>query len=83
MIADFAWLSCDVERSVRHAESETEPAMTKQEANQQRSLDDGSTHEVLKNFPTREQAFALLVPRAHGATWTEHPHYWVLEYQLG
>ena len=53
---------------------------------QQRTLDDGSTHEVLKNFPTREQAQALLGPRAKGVRWndTGHPlvHYWVLEYEL-
>jgi SAM-dependent methyltransferase len=49
---------------------------------QQRPLDDGSTHEVLKNFPTRDEAFAMLGPRARHATWTEHAHYWVLAYQL-
>ena len=49
---------------------------------QQRPLDDGSVHEVLKNFPTREQALAPLGPRAFAAQWTEHPHYWLLQYQL-
>ncbi len=49
---------------------------------QQRTLDDGSVHEVLKNFPTREQALALLGPRAHDARWTEHTHYWLLSYAL-
>ena len=53
---------------------------------QRRTLDDGSVHEVLKNFPTFEQACALLGPRARHARWNEigQPlvHYWVLEYEL-
>jgi len=49
---------------------------------QQRPLDDGSTHEVLKNFPTPEQAIAALGPRARDAQWTAHTHYWVLRYTL-
>ena len=49
---------------------------------QQRTLDDGSSHEVLKNFPTREHAFAMLGPRARDPSWTAHTHYWVLSYEL-
>jgi SAM-dependent methyltransferase len=49
---------------------------------QQRTLDDGSTHEVLKNFPTREQALALLGPRAHDVRWIDYTHYWLLSYAL-
>jgi demethylmenaquinone methyltransferase/2-methoxy-6-polyprenyl-1,4-benzoquinol methylase len=49
---------------------------------QQRTLDDGSTHEVLKNFPTFDQAVAALGPRARGPQWTERTHYWVLSYEL-
>ena len=49
---------------------------------QTRTLDDGSVHEVLKNFPTREQAFAPLGPRAQDPQWTEYGHYWVLSYRL-
>ena len=49
---------------------------------QQRRLDDGSTHEVLKNFPTREDSFSVLGPRAANAEWIEYPHYWVLSYEL-
>jgi hypothetical protein len=49
---------------------------------QNRTLDDGSVHEVLKNFPTREQAFAKLGPRAHHMQWVDHEHYWVLSYEL-
>ena len=49
---------------------------------QQRRLDDGSVHEVLKNFPTRDMALALLAGTARHAEWVEHPHYWTLRYQL-
>jgi hypothetical protein len=49
---------------------------------QQRTLDDGSMHEVLKNFPTRAEALARLGPRAHDAEWIAHAHYWVLSYRL-
>lgn len=49
---------------------------------QNRPLDDGSVHEVLKNFPTREQAVAMLGPRAHSPQWAEHGHYWTLSYRL-
>jgi SAM-dependent methyltransferase len=49
---------------------------------QQRRLDDGSTHEVLKNFPSFEQARAMLGPRARDARWIEHTHYWILSYTL-
>ena len=57
---------------------------------QLRTLDDGSQHEVLKNFPTADQAAALLQAAAalQGGTvtalhWHEHTHYWVLSYTLG
>ncbi len=49
---------------------------------QRRRLDDGSTHEVLKNFPTRDEAIAMLGPRARACQWIEHAHYWVLSYEL-
>ncbi len=49
---------------------------------QQRALDDGSVHAVLKNFPDRAQALAVLGPRARAPRWTEHTHYWVLDYTL-
>ncbi len=49
---------------------------------QTRTLDDGSVHEVLKNFPTREQALTITGPRAHNPQWTAYPHYWVLSYEL-
>lgn len=49
---------------------------------QQRRLDDGSTHEVLKNFPSRDEALARLAGAARSIEWIEHPHYWALSYQL-
>ncbi|HSB25056.1 MAG TPA: class I SAM-dependent methyltransferase [Burkholderiaceae bacterium] len=49
---------------------------------QQRSLDDGSVHEVLKNFPDRAAALSAIGERARDAVWTEHTHYWVLSYAL-
>lgn len=49
---------------------------------QSRPLDDGSVHEVLKNFPTPEQAFSMLGPRAIEPRWTAYGHYWVLSYLL-
>ncbi len=49
---------------------------------QRRMLDDGSVHEVLKNFPTQQQALSLLGPQAQNAEWWEHPHYWLLTYEL-
>ena len=49
---------------------------------QRRTLDDGSVHEVLKNFPTRDEAASALGMRARHADWIEHPHYWALSYEL-
>lgn len=49
---------------------------------QDRTLDDGSVHEVLKNFPTPIEAIARLGPRAHGAQWHAWEHYWALAYEL-
>lgn len=49
---------------------------------QRRTLDDGSTHEVLKNFPDFAQASAVLGPRARAPRWTAWDHYWMLQYEL-
>jgi SAM-dependent methyltransferase len=49
---------------------------------QQRTLDDGSVHEVLKNFPRREEAFALIADVAAEREWIAHEHYWILSYTL-
>lgn len=50
---------------------------------QWRELDDGSRHEVVKNFPTPDEAAAALGPRAYDVQWTAGEHYWVLQYRLG
>jgi len=69
----------------RHVEGSSTP-ISRRDAQgnsyQQRRLDDGSVHEVLKNFPTRKEVLALLVGAARQAEWAEHPHYWTLRYQL-
>lgn len=49
---------------------------------QNRTLDDGSVHEVVKNFPAADEAFARLGPRARDPQWIAHTHYWVLSYTL-
>ena len=49
---------------------------------QDRQLDDGSVHEVLKNFPEADAAIAALGPRARDAEWLAFEHYWVLSYTL-
>lgn len=49
---------------------------------QHRRLDDGSVHEVLKNFPTFDEAREALGPCARDARWIEYPHFWVLDYRL-
>jgi demethylmenaquinone methyltransferase/2-methoxy-6-polyprenyl-1,4-benzoquinol methylase len=49
---------------------------------QNRTLDDGSVHEVLKNFPTRDEAIAMLGPRATEPEWVAYEHYWILSYRL-
>ena len=49
---------------------------------QQRRLDDGSAHEVLKNFPAAAQAIAALGPRALDPHWTAWAHYWALTWTV-
>lgn len=49
---------------------------------QQRTLDDGSTHEVLKNFPTADEAIAALGPRARDPQWRAWAHYWALAWTV-
>lgn len=49
---------------------------------QTRQLSDGSTHEVLKNFPSAAEAIARLGPRARDAQWHDFTHYWLLSYTL-
>lgn len=49
---------------------------------QQRPLDDGSRHEVLKNFPSADEAIAALGPRARDPQWTVWTHYWALAWTV-
>ena len=49
---------------------------------QWRMLDDGTRHEVVKNFPARDEAIAALGPRARQPQWMGYTHYWVLAYTL-
>jgi demethylmenaquinone methyltransferase/2-methoxy-6-polyprenyl-1,4-benzoquinol methylase len=49
---------------------------------QRRTLDDGSAHEVVKNFPDRQGALAAIGDRVRDTHWHEHTHYWVLSYTL-
>ena len=49
---------------------------------QQRMLDDGSHHTVLKNYPSADSAAAALGPRARHVQWLAHTHFWVLRYTL-
>ena len=51
-------------------------------SDQRRTLDDGSEHEVLKNFPTRDEAFATIGSRAVEREWIAFDHYWLLSYRL-
>jgi demethylmenaquinone methyltransferase/2-methoxy-6-polyprenyl-1,4-benzoquinol methylase len=69
----------------RHvAGSSTAAARCDEQGNsyQQRSLPDGTVHEVLKNFPTEAEAIAALGPRACRAEWIRLDHYWILSYFL-
>jgi len=47
---------------------------------QLRTLDDGSTHEVLKNFPSEHELIARTVKTGWGANVELFEHYWLLTY---
>jgi ubiquinone/menaquinone biosynthesis C-methylase UbiE len=49
---------------------------------QVRTLDDGSTHEVLKNFPSLEELHAAVDRAAVDVAVTELPYFWYLTYRL-
>jgi SAM-dependent methyltransferase len=49
---------------------------------QSRTLDDGSTHEVLKNFPSEAELRERLAGRVRTFEWIEWPHYWACRYEL-
>ena len=48
---------------------------------QERQLDDGSTHEVLKNFPSKEQLHKYVEDVAVNISYKELDHFWLLEYE--
>jgi len=49
---------------------------------QSRLLEDGSSHEVLKNFPTPQELLATVQGRSREARVTELPYYWSLSYRV-
>lgn len=49
---------------------------------QARRLEDGSTHEVLKNFPAADEVLRRLAPQAATLRWRTLGHYWTVEYRL-
>ena len=50
---------------------------------QERKLDDGSAHRVLKNFPDEQEVRTWLAGQAVDVRWHAWPHYWAVEYTLG
>jgi SAM-dependent methyltransferase len=60
--------------------SSTPIARADEEGNtyQRRKLDDGSTHEVLKNFPGEADVRRWLEPRATNVTWERLPYFWMV-----
>ncbi len=50
---------------------------------QNRTLDDGSVHEVLKNFPTPDAVRNLLGAQARSFEWTDWTHYWAASWTVG
>ena len=55
---------------------------TEGNSDQTRTLDDGSVPEVLKNFPTLEQATAASGPDVRQVQWWQHTRYRELSYDL-
>ena len=47
---------------------------------QVRTLADGSTHRVLKNFPDRDALMAIVAPLAAVIEYREWQYFWALEY---
>jgi len=60
-----------------HAISETDDEGNTWQA---RPLDDGSTHRVLKNFPSEAELRALLAGLAQQVEYTAFDYYWALRY---
>ncbi len=49
---------------------------------QDRTLDDGSVHRVLKNFPTGEELKPYIDPYCANQKFTQLDHFWMLEYEI-
>jgi len=49
---------------------------------QSRRLDDGSSHEVLKNFPTAQEMRLRLARFASAIEFVEYPYYWLASYRI-
>lgn len=49
---------------------------------QDRVLDDGSVHQIIKNFPEKAELIKLIGPQASEVNYTELEHFWMLEYKL-
>ena len=47
---------------------------------QKRFLADGSSHRILKNFPSRDELLGIFAPLATNPRFHEWQHYWALEY---
>jgi len=50
---------------------------------QTRSLDDGSVHRVLKNFPSPAELLSCVEGLGQGARYEQWPYYWALQYTTG
>jgi ubiquinone/menaquinone biosynthesis C-methylase UbiE len=69
----------------RYVDGSSQPVTRRDELGntyQNRRLDDGSTHEVLKNFPDADGLRRLLGDRATAFEWTAWPHFWGATYTL-
>ena len=67
----------------RYVEGSSTPLASRDAAGdtwQLRRLEDGSTHRVLKNFPTEAELRAAVAGLAHEVRHHEWQHYWALEY---
>ena len=49
---------------------------------QERSLSDGTTHRVLKNFPARDELMERLAHHASFTHWWRFEYFWLFEYRL-
>jgi len=67
----------------RYVEGSSTPIARRDAAgngHQLRRLDDGSTHEVLKNFPSASELIKRTVKSGWGANVELYEHYWLLSY---